>query len=48
MAEQNKAKEEVISKATAIRKIANNLMAISRNGITNTVDYDSVKEFLAR
>jgi predicted ribosome quality control (RQC) complex YloA/Tae2 family protein len=47
LAEQNKAKEEVISKATAIRKIANNLMAISRNGITNTVDDDSVKEFLA-
>ena len=48
LAEQNKAKEEVISKATAIRKIANDLMAISRNGITNTVDDDSVKEFLAR
>jgi predicted ribosome quality control (RQC) complex YloA/Tae2 family protein len=44
--EQNKAKEEVILKATAIRKIANDLMAISLKGITNTVDNDSVKEFL--
>ncbi|MGA8081185.1 MAG: ribosome rescue protein RqcH [Candidatus Nitrosopolaris sp.] len=47
LAEQNKAKEEVISKATAIRKTANDLMTISRNGITNNVEDDSVKEFLA-
>ncbi|MFZ0514188.1 MAG: ribosome rescue protein RqcH [Candidatus Nitrosopolaris sp.] len=47
LAEQNKAKEEVISKATVIRKIANDLMAISPEGITNTFDDDSMKEFLA-
>jgi predicted ribosome quality control (RQC) complex YloA/Tae2 family protein len=47
IAEQSKAKDEVISKATAIRKIASELMAISRNGIIYNVDDDSVKEILA-
>lgn len=45
LAEQDKAKEEVISKATVIRKIATGLMAISK-GINNTFDNDSMKEFL--
>lgn len=45
LAEQNKAKDEVISKATAIRKIASELMAISRNEIN--VGDDSLREFLA-
>src|SRR5215831_6416527 len=47
LAEQNKAKEEVIAKATAIRKIASELMAISRNGIVYDIDDSSVREFLA-
>ncbi len=47
LAEQNKAKEEVIAKAAVIRKIANDLMAISLEGINNTFDDDSMKEFLA-
>ncbi len=46
LAEQNKAKEEVISKASVIRKIANDLMAISLGGINNNFDDDSLKEFL--
>ena len=46
LAEQNKAKDEVISKATAIRKIASELMTISRNGIIYNVDDRSVREFL--
>ena len=46
LAEQNKAKEEVISKATVIRKIANDLMALSFGGINNNFDDDSLKEFL--
>lgn len=45
--EQNKAKEEVISKARAIRKIAHDLMVIYTERITNTFDEDSMKEFLA-
>ncbi|HET7148083.1 MAG TPA: ribosome rescue protein RqcH [Candidatus Nitrosopolaris sp.] len=44
--EQNRAKDEVISKAAIIRKFANDLMAISLEGINNTFDGDSVKEFL--
>jgi len=47
LAEQNKAKGEVISKATAIRRIASELMAISRNGIIYNIDDSSVREFLA-
>jgi predicted ribosome quality control (RQC) complex YloA/Tae2 family protein len=47
LAEQNKAKDEVISKATAIRRIASELMAISRNGIIYNIDDSSVREFLA-
>ncbi len=47
LAEQNKAKEQVIAKAAVIRKIANDLMAISLEGINNTFDDDSMKEFLA-
>jgi len=47
LAEQNKAKEEVIAKAAVIRQIANDLMAISLEGIKNTFDDDSMKEFLA-
>jgi predicted ribosome quality control (RQC) complex YloA/Tae2 family protein len=47
LAEQNNAKDEVISKATAIRKIASELMAISRNGIIYKVDDDLVRDFLA-
>lgn len=47
LAEQNKAKDEVIAKAAAIRKIASELMAISRNGIIYNVDDVSVREFLA-
>jgi predicted ribosome quality control (RQC) complex YloA/Tae2 family protein len=46
IAEQNKAKEEVISKAMVLRRIANDLMEISLKGITNTVDNDSVKQIL--
>jgi predicted ribosome quality control (RQC) complex YloA/Tae2 family protein len=46
LAEQNKAKDEVISKATAIRRIASELMAISRNGIIYNID-DSSGVFLA-
>jgi len=45
LAEQDKAKEEVISKATVIRKIATGLMAISK-GISTTFEDDSMKEFL--
>src|SRR5215472_11171372 len=47
LAEQNKAKDEVITKATAIRKIASELMGISQNGIINNFEDASVKEFLA-
>jgi len=47
LAEQNKAKEEIIAKAAVIRKIANYLMAISLEGINYTFDDDSMKEFLA-
>jgi predicted ribosome quality control (RQC) complex YloA/Tae2 family protein len=47
VAEQNKAKDEVISKATAIRKIASELMAVSRNGILYNIDDPSVREFFA-
>ena len=47
LAEQNKAIDEVITKATAIRKIASELMGISQNGIINNFEDASVKEFLA-
>jgi predicted ribosome quality control (RQC) complex YloA/Tae2 family protein len=47
LAEQSKAKDEVISKATAIRKIASELMTISRNGSIYKVDDDLVRDFLA-
>ena len=47
LAEQNKAKEEVIAKAGVIRKIANDLMAISLEGNTSSFDDVSMKEFLA-
>lgn len=46
LAEQNKAKDEVISKATAIRKIAGELMAISRDGVIYNIDDGPVREFL--
>jgi predicted ribosome quality control (RQC) complex YloA/Tae2 family protein len=46
LTEQNKAKEEVISKSTMIRKIASELMALSYAG-ANNFDDDSVKELLA-
>jgi predicted ribosome quality control (RQC) complex YloA/Tae2 family protein len=46
LTEQNKAKEEVISKSNTIRKIANELMALSYTGAHSFGD-DSVKEFLA-
>jgi predicted ribosome quality control (RQC) complex YloA/Tae2 family protein len=46
LAEQNKAKDEVISKATAIRKIAGELMAISRDGVIYNIDDVPVREFL--
>jgi predicted ribosome quality control (RQC) complex YloA/Tae2 family protein len=45
LSELNKAKEAVISKATAIRKIANELMELSYLGIYDYVD-DSVKGML--
>jgi predicted ribosome quality control (RQC) complex YloA/Tae2 family protein len=47
LAEQDKAKEEVSAKAAVIRKIANELMAISLEGINNTFEDDPMKEFLA-
>jgi predicted ribosome quality control (RQC) complex YloA/Tae2 family protein len=46
IAEQNKAKDEVISKATAIRKTAGELMAISRDGVIYNIDDGPVREFL--
>ena len=46
LTEQNKAKEEVISKSNTIRKIANELMALSYTGAHSFGD-DSVKELLA-
>ena len=45
LTEQNKAKEEVISKSTAIRKIANELMTLSYRGIYS-FDDESIKELL--
>src|SRR5919199_2304013 len=46
LTEQNKAKEEVVSKSNTIRKIASELMALSYAGAHN-FDDDSVKELLA-
>ena len=46
LAEQVKQRMKVISKATVIRKIANDLMAMSLEGINNNFDDDSMKEFL--
>jgi predicted ribosome quality control (RQC) complex YloA/Tae2 family protein len=46
LTEQNKAKEEVVSKSNMIRKIASELMALSYAGAHN-FDDDSVKELLA-
>ena len=45
LTEQNKAKEEVVSKSNTIRKIASELMALSYTGAHN-FDDDSVKELL--
>ncbi len=45
LSELNKAKEEVISKSTAIRKIANELMELSYLGIHDFAD-NSIKELL--
>jgi predicted ribosome quality control (RQC) complex YloA/Tae2 family protein len=46
LVEQNKAKEEVISKSTAIRKVAKELMALSYRGVHSFND-DSTNELLA-
>src|SRR5919202_5075153 len=46
LTEQNKAKEEVISKSNTIRKVASELMDLSYSGARN-VDDDSVNELLA-
>ena len=46
LVEQNKAKEEVISKSTAIRKVAKELMALSYLGVHSSND-DSTNELLA-
>ena len=43
--EQNKAKEEVISKSLVIRKLANELMTLSYRGIDN-LDDDLIKQLL--
>jgi predicted ribosome quality control (RQC) complex YloA/Tae2 family protein len=46
LAEQNKAKDEVISKATGIRKVAGDLMTISQDGVIYNIDDAQVREFL--